>query len=107
MCSSGATCLSSDVYFIPRHSLTIKQEKNTITQTWTTFLTEFLSRFTFILEYSLSKSRHTKGRNQIPIITINIKTACAISDNHHYRCEFGSNSLRDVLDTTLCDKVFQ
>jgi hypothetical protein len=31
----------------------------------------------------------------------------AISAYHHYRCEFETCSLRGVLDTTLCDKVWQ
>ena len=31
----------------------------------------------------------------------------AISSYHHYSCEFESRSWRDVLDTTLRDKVCQ
>jgi hypothetical protein len=34
-------------------------------------------------------------------------TTCAISTYHHLSCEFQSHSWQDVLNTTLCDKVYQ
>jgi hypothetical protein len=34
-------------------------------------------------------------------------TTCAISAYQHQSCEFDSRSWRDVLDTTLCNKVCQ
>ena len=40
-------------------------------------------------------------------MAIGFTTAYAIIAFHHYRCEFESRSWRDVLDTTLYDKVCQ
>ena len=34
-------------------------------------------------------------------------TTCAISTYHHLSCEFQSHSWQDVLNPTLCDKVYQ
>ena len=34
-------------------------------------------------------------------------TTYGIGAYHHQRCEFESRSWRGVLDTTLCDKVYQ
>jgi hypothetical protein len=36
-----------------------------------------------------------------------VTTACVINAYHHYSCEFEPFSWRGVLDTTLCDKVYQ
>jgi hypothetical protein len=40
-------------------------------------------------------------------MVIGFATTYAISDYDRYRCEFEFHSWRGVLDTTLCDKVFQ
>ena len=40
-------------------------------------------------------------------MVIGFTTTYAISAYHHLICEFESPSLRDVLDTSLCDKVCQ
>ena len=34
-------------------------------------------------------------------------TTCAISSHHHKSCEFEPRSCRGILDTTLCNKVYQ
>jgi hypothetical protein len=41
------------------------------------------------------------------VVVFTFTTTCAISDYHHYCCEFESRSWRDVFDATLCDKVCQ
>jgi len=40
-------------------------------------------------------------------MVVTFTTTYGISVYHHQRCEFESRSWRDVLDTTLCDKVCQ
>ena len=40
-------------------------------------------------------------------VIFGVSTNFAISAYHHQSCEFESCSLWDVLDTTLCDKVYQ
>ena len=40
-------------------------------------------------------------------MVVGFTTIYAISAYHHKSCEFESRSCRGVLDTTLCDKVFQ
>ena len=45
-----------------------------------------------------------RGRDHM---VVGCRTTYAISANHHWRCGFESRSGRDVLDTTLCDKVCQ
>jgi len=40
-------------------------------------------------------------------MVVGFTTTSAISAYHHYTCEFEPRSWRDVLDTTLCDKVCQ
>ena len=40
-------------------------------------------------------------------MVVGFTTSWAIGAYHHQRCEFKSCWLRDVLDTTLCDKVCQ
>jgi hypothetical protein len=45
-----------------------------------------------------------RGRNRL---VVGLKTTYAISAYHHYSCEVKFRSWRDVLDTTLCDKVCQ
>ena len=44
---------------------------------------------------------HGRGR-----MVVGFPTSCAISAYHHLSCEFESHSWRDVLNTTLCDKVY-
>ena len=38
---------------------------------------------------------------------VGLTSSCAMSAYHNCCCEFESLSWRDVLDTTLCDKVCQ
>ena len=38
---------------------------------------------------------------------VGLTSTCAVSAYHNCCCEFESLSWRDVLDTTLCDKVCQ
>ena len=38
---------------------------------------------------------------------VGFTNTCAISAFHHLRCELETRSWRDVIDTTLCDKVCQ
>jgi hypothetical protein len=40
-------------------------------------------------------------------MVVGFTTTCAISAYHHWSFEFESRVLRGVLDTTLCDKVYQ
>ena len=40
-------------------------------------------------------------------MVVGFTTACAIIAYHHLSCEFEPRSWRGVLDTTLCDKVYQ
>ena len=40
-------------------------------------------------------------------MVVGFTTTCTISAYHHYSCEFESCSCQGVLNTTLCDKVFQ
>ena len=40
-------------------------------------------------------------------MAVGFTTTYAISTYHHWCCKFESRSGRGVLDTTLCDKVFQ
>ena len=42
---------------------------------------------------------------EVPIYTLSHTCDSAISAYHHYSCEFEPRSWRDVLDTTLCNKV--
>ena len=46
-----------------------------------------------------------EGRRVRDCMIVGFATACGISDYHHKSYEFESISCRDVLDTTLCDKV--
>jgi hypothetical protein len=48
--------------------------------------------------------RGGRGRDRI---VVRFTTTSAISTYHHLRCKFESRSWRDVLDTTLCDRVYQ
>jgi len=45
-----------------------------------------------------------RGRNRL---VVGFTTTYAISAYHHYSCEVEFRSWRDVLDTTVCDKVCQ
>jgi len=47
------------------------------------------------------------GRWFSPDGPVSSTNTCAISANHHWRCEFESHSWQGVLNTTLCDKVCQ
>ena len=47
---------------------------------------------------------YRRGRDRM---IVGYTTTYAISVYHHKRCEFESRLWRDVLDTTLCDKVCQ
>jgi hypothetical protein len=40
-------------------------------------------------------------------MAVRLITTCVISAYHHKSCEFEPRSWRGVLDTTLCDKVYQ
>jgi hypothetical protein len=40
-------------------------------------------------------------------MVVGFTTTCAISTYHHWHCEFEPRLWRVVLDTTLCDKVYQ
>ena len=40
-------------------------------------------------------------------MVVGFTTACAISVNHHFTCEYEYRSWWGVLDTTLCDKICQ
>jgi hypothetical protein len=40
-------------------------------------------------------------------MVVGFRTTCAISAYHHWSCVLEPRSWRDVLDTTLCDKVCQ
>ena len=59
--------------------------------------------FNMIYSY-FSRSRRGSDR-----IVIGFTTTCGIPAYHHarQRCELESRSLRDELDTTLCDEVCQ
>jgi hypothetical protein len=46
--------------------------------------------------------RHCRDR-----MVVGFATTCAIRAYHHTYCEFEPRSRRGVLDTTLCNKVFQ
>ena len=48
--------------------------------------------------------RRRRGRDRM---VVGFTTTFAISAYHHKKCEFEPRSWRDVLDTTLCDKVCQ
>ena len=50
------------------------------------------------------KQRGRRGHNRM---LVGFTTTCAISAYHHLSCEFEPHSWRAVLDTTLCDKVYQ
>jgi len=47
------------------------------------------------------------GRHGRDHMVVAFTTTCAISAYHHSCCEFEPLLRRDVLDTTLCDKVCQ
>ena len=48
--------------------------------------------------------RVRRGRDRM---VVGFTTTYANSAYHHISCEFDSHSWKGVLDTTLCDKVFQ
>ena len=47
------------------------------------------------------------GRGRRDHMVVGFTTTCVISAYHHWSFEFESRVLRGVLDTTLCDKVYQ
>ena len=53
---------------------------------------------------SLKKKECRRGCDHM---VVGVTTTCAISAYHYLSCEFEPRSWRDVLDTTLCDKVCQ
>ena len=53
--------------------------------------------FTFVM-------RGRRGRDRM---VVGFTTTCASSAYQHYSCEFEPRSWRGVLDTTLCNKVYQ
>ena len=55
----------------------------------------------------LSKDEFIRGRRRRDRMVVGFTTTYAISAYHHWSCEFIPRSWRGVLDTTLCDKVFQ
>ena len=61
------------------------------------FLLLFLSALLLEIPSRLGRDR----------MVVEFTTACLISVYHHLTFEFQSFSCRDVLDTTLCDKVCQ
>jgi hypothetical protein len=48
-----------------------------------------------------------RGRRSSDRLVVGFKTTCAISVYHRYSCEFESRSWWGVIDTTLCEKVWQ
>ena len=73
-----------------------------------------------IVEYKLegnSKGSHVKyfdnygykqaDYTEAETVVFGFSTTSAISTDHHKHCEFKSRSWQGVLDTTLCDKVYQ
>ena len=47
------------------------------------------------------------GRCSRDRVIVGLTTTCVISAYHHKSCEFESRSWGGVLDTTLCDQVYQ
>ena len=62
------------------------------------------SKFTLIMLQFIEPCRGHCSRDHM---IVGFTTTYAISTYHNERCEFESNSWLGVLDTTLCDKVFQ
>ena len=62
-------------------------------------LDHYCTIFVFLIISCCRRGRH--------IMVVGFTTTCAISAYHHSSFEFKPRSLRDVLDTTLCDKVCQ
>jgi hypothetical protein len=56
------------------------------------------------MKFHFSKYR---GRRVHDRMVVGFTPTCAISVYHHLSCEFEPRSGRDVLNTTLCDKVCQ
>jgi hypothetical protein len=48
-----------------------------------------------------------RGRRGHDCMVVGFTTTCVISAYLQLSCEFESRWLQSVLDTTLCDKVFQ
>ena len=53
------------------------------------------------------RSNRTRGCHGRDHMIVGFKTTCEISVIHHSSCEFEPRSLRDILYSTLCDKVRQ
>ena len=60
----------------------------------------FTDYIIFLSHIFLCSDRRGRARMVVGFIT-----TCVISAYHHLRCEYEPRSWRDVLDTTLCDKV--
>ena len=59
----------------------------------------------FLMNFlTLEKLGSRRGCNSM---VVGFTTISSISAYHHKGCEFEPRSWRGVLDTTLCDKVFQ
>ena len=61
----------------------------------------------FIIQSQEIKHIVQMSKQVITIQCIPEAIICAISAYHYLSCEFEPRSWRDVLDTTLCDKVCQ
>ena len=71
-----------------------------------------LSRFSnfLIKPYHTCRTGTTsnkKGDRGCDRMVVGLTTTCPISTYHHYNYEFESHSWRGVLNTTLCDKVYE
>ena len=55
--------------------------------------------------FSHPKLRRGLRGHDCMILIVGFTTTYACSAYHHWSCEFESSTWRDVLDTTLCDKV--
>ena len=60
-----------------------------------------------LFEMNVNESNRILSRRGRDRMVVGCITTYAISVYHHLRCEFESRSRRGVLDTTLCDNVYQ
>jgi hypothetical protein len=65
------------------------------------FIINYLYTIVIMTVLLLNGSYHDRNR-----MVVGFTTKCAISAYHHQRCEIEPRSWWDVLDITLCDKVF-
>ena len=66
----------------------------------------FVSCIATIVKYAIFFLSQLGGHGRDRIV-VRCTTTSAISAYHHLRCKFESRSWRDVLDTALCDRVYQ